>query len=339
MNFWQKLPQPIIGLSPMDGVTDAAFREITDIYGRPDVLYSEFIPVEALEHNAPKVLHAFRKHASRTPIVAQLFGTSVSSYYLATLVILELGFDGIDINMGCPDRHVVLRGGGAALIKNPKLALSIIRIIKQAIQDRVNGRTLESLHPHPYIIDFVKKYAHAKKKLNRIPISVKTRIGYDRVVTSEWINYLIQASPDLIALHGRTLNQMYRGKADWDEIAKAAELCSKNHILLLGNGDIHSSEEAKQKSSAYQTDGVLVGRAALGNPWIFTGKTVEWDIRASVMLQHAKLFLRYRPELNLIPMRKHFTWYCKYADHAAETRNALMKVITMQELDSVLNPV
>ncbi len=338
-SFWTTLPKPIIGLSPMDGVTDAAFREIIDIYGHPDVLYTEFVPVEALEHGSSRVLNALRKHRTTTPIVAQIFGSTLSAYYLTAFIIPELGFDGIDINMGCPDKHVVLKGGGAALIKNQKLAQAIVRTVTQAVEDWVNGRTLASLHLPEEILAFIKKYSPAHTKRTGIPVSVKTRIGYDTPITNDWIRSLIEASPDLITLHGRTLLQMYTGKANWDEIGKAALLCKKNGVMLFGNGDIHSLAEARAKAADFSPDGVLIGRGALGNPWIFSEKTVSWQERTEVMKHHARLFLRYRPDLNLIPMRKHFTWYCNSFNDSAKIRNQLMNVTSPVDLHKILSSV
>ncbi len=211
-NFWQTLSKPIIGLAPMDGVTDAAFRYITDKYGKSDVLFTEFIPVEAIDRGIAKILHAFVNHKTTTPTVAQIFGHDLKAFYKAAIVACEMGYDGIDINMGCPDKHIVARGGGAALILQPEHAGKIIRTVKKAIKDWYERLSLESAGLNNEIIEFIgsfrKKYGISpKKKLH--PTSVKTRIGYDRVVTKEWLQNLIEARPAAISLHGRTLKQLY----------------------------------------------------------------------------------------------------------------------------------
>ncbi|MBI3366028.1 tRNA-dihydrouridine synthase [Candidatus Roizmanbacteria bacterium] len=338
-NFWRSLPKPIIGLAPMDGVTDAAFRYITDTYGKPDVLFTEFIPVEAIDRGITRVLNAFVHHKTRTPTVAQIFGHDLRAFYKATIVTCEMGFNGIDINMGCPDKHVVARGGGAALILEPKHAQKIIAMVKKATRDWFDGLSLNSIGLSNEIISFItlfrKKFA-IKVHRTLLPVSIKTRIGYDRIITKQWLTNLIETKPEGISLHGRTLKQLYSGKANWEEIGKGASLCVKEDIVLLGNGDIKSINEALQKIKDYKTHGVLIGRASLGNPWIFKKITPTQKKRFKVLIEHTKQFIKFRRDLKLFPMRKHFTWYCKGFKNSALVRNELMKVSSLNELNNVL---
>lgn len=341
-NFWNKLPQPIIGLAPMDGVTDAAFRFITDKYGKPDVLFTEFIPVEAIGKGTSRVLPAFIHHKTSTPTIAQIFGHDLNAFYKAAIVTCEMGFDGIDINMGCPDKHVVARGGGAALILQPKHAAKVISAVKKAVRDWEQGLTLQtagiSNQITSYITKFRKKFAvNIHRKL--LPVSVKTRIGYDKIITKDWMSYLIESKPAAISLHGRTLKQLYYGKADWNEIGIGSSLCAKANIIFFGNGDVESLNEALQKAKQYKTSGILIGRASLGNPWVFKNTVPTLKTRFKVLIEHTQKFIEYRPDLKLFPMRKHFTWYCKGFEGSAEIRNKLMSVSTLEELKTILESV
>ena len=331
------LSKPIIGLAPMDGITDAPFREIVDTYGHPDILFTEFVAADAIEKGVNKVLYGLIRHKTKTPIIAQIFGTNPKSLYKAAVVSAALGFDGIDINMGCPDKKVIQHGGGAGLIKTPKLAQVCIKSVKKAVKDWQEGIALEKINIHPDIIAYINKNkdVHLINQMY-IPVSVKTRIGYDSVITKEWISTLIDVHPDLISLHGRTLKQMYHGKANWEEIGNAAKICNQACVKILGNGDIKSVKHGKKLCQEYGTDGFLIGRAALGNPWIFSNKKPSLKERVRVMKHHSRLFLKFRPELGLMPMRKHLAWYCKGFDTAAEIRNRLTKVTTIKDLDLIL---
>lgn len=323
----------------MDGVTDAAFRYITDKYGKPDVLFTEFIPVEAIEKGTNRVLPAFIHHKTSTPTIAQIFGHDLKAFYKATIVACEMGFDGVDINMGCPDKHIVARGGGAALILQPKHATKVIATVKEAVDDWSKERTLQSVGISDEIISFITSFRtkfDIKIARKLLPVSVKTRIGYDKIVTKDWISHLIESEPSIISLHGRTLKQLYSGIADWNEIGIGSLLCSKAHITFFGNGDVKTLSEAIQKAKQYKTSGILIGRASLGNPWIFKKTVPTLKKRFQVLIEHTKKFIEYRPDLKLFPMRKHFTWYCKGFENSAEIRNELMKVSTMNELKQIL---
>lgn len=323
----------LTGLSPMDGITDPAFREITDTYGHPDMLFTEFVPVEAIAHGVTRVMKALKRHKTEIPVIAQFFGRDLKSYYKSAVVAAELGFDGIDINMGCPDKNIAKKGGGAGLIGEPDLAVEIIKTVKQAVSDWFSGKSMEDIRLSPETITWIRKERLSEPERKLLPVSVKTRIGLDKPITEEWISRLIEAAPEMISLHGRTLLQLYRGKADWDEIAKAALLVRNAGIVFLGNGDIHSLSQAHEYAQKYGCDGVLIGRAALGNPWIFSGHIPTKDERIEVMLEHCRLFLKYRPELKLFPMRKHLAWYMTGFEGSRALRDALMHVETVADVE------
>ena len=308
---------PIIGLAPMDGVTDAPFRYITDIYGKPDIIYTEFVSVKGLMIGRPAIQRMLLHYKTKTFTVAQFFGNEPEYFYQAALVALEKGFDGIDINMGCPDKSVFHRGAGAGLILQPKLAKAIILSVKKAVKD---GK--EKL----------------KMKKN-ITVSVKTRTGYRKHETKEWISNLLEAEPDVICIHARTFAQKYSGLADWSQIGIAADLAKSTKTKIFGNGDIKSREQALKKIKEYNLTGVLIGRAALGNPWIFKGIVPTTGERFKVLLEHCKKFTEFFPTADLSIMRKHLAWYVKDFPHAAEVRNELMQVNNIENVKKILSNI
>jgi nifR3 family TIM-barrel protein len=308
---WQ---YPIIGLSPMDGVTDAPFRYITDVYGQPDIIYTEFISVEGLILGKPAISRMLLRHKTNTFMVAQFFGSDPKYFYQATQVALNQGFDGIDINMGCPDKSIFNRGGGAGLILQPKRAREIILSVKKAVRD-------------------TRKKLKIKK---RITVSVKTRTGYKNPQTKEWISQILEAEPDFICLHARTFTQKYSGRADWSQIGIAAEIAKKTKTKIFGNGDIKSRRQALEKIKQYNLAGVLIGRAALGNPWIFKGIVPTTKDRFEVLLKHCKKFKEFFPTSDFNIMRKHLAWYVKDFPHAARIRNELMQVNNIEDVKKIL---
>jgi nifR3 family TIM-barrel protein len=308
------MKHPIIGLAPMDGITDAPFRYITDIYGRPDIIYTEFVSVKGLILGKPAIQKMLLHHKTETTTIAQFFGTEPEYFYQAALVALEKGFDGVDINMGCPDRAVFNHGGGAGLILQPKLAKKIILSVKKALLDW-------------------KEKNHSKKE---ITVSVKTRTGYKKHQTKDWISNLLEIEPDFICLHGRTFAQKYSGKANWEEIKIAVSLAKNTKTKILGNGDVKNRKEALEKIKQYNLAGVLIGRAALGNPWIFKGVIPTTEERFKVLLEHCKKFREFFPESDFSIMRKHLAWYAKDFPHAAEVRNQLMKVNNINDVKKII---
>lgn len=338
-DFWQKIEKPILGLAPMDGVTDAAFRQIIVKHGNPDIIFTEFTTVEGLAHGAIKPLRAFEYSENEHPIIAQIFGKNPDSFYSACFIICALGFDGIDINMGCPSKSVYGHGAGAGLIGTPKLAQQIIKTCHRATHDWANGTTLKQANVHPDIIEYLKENTtEVPKKI--LPVSVKTRIGLDKVITEEWITALLEAEPDNITLHGRTFKQMYAGQADWKEIGKAAKLIKKirPETTILGNGDIKSHKDALKKTKKYKTDGVLIGRACFGNPWVFTDHKADIKEKLKTAIEHCKVHENLNgPEpKQFAPMKKHLGWYCKGFDGAKELRMELMKANSTKEVENII---
>ncbi len=215
LGFWKDLPRPIVGLSPMDGVTDAAMRKIVSKYGDPSVIFTEFVSAEGIKAGAVKLLSELIYSEEERPVVAQLFGTDTEAFYISTMVVCALGFDGVDINMGCPSKSVAGRGGGAGLIKKPELAREIVEVVKKGIEDWVGDVELKDIGLSEEMVKEVEKMKKEKglKKRVEIPVSVKTRIGYEsKEEVEEWMKTVVGFGVAAVSLHGRTFRQMYRGE-------------------------------------------------------------------------------------------------------------------------------
>ena len=334
--FWDELEYPVVGLAPMDGVTDAAFRYVVCKYSQPSLTMTEFTNVEGLARGAVKMLVAFLYNEIERPVVAQIYGVEVESYYKCAVMLCALGFDGIDINMGCPANKVAKKGSGAALIQTPELAKEIVRSCQRASKDWAEGQTMEGAGVHEDIIAKVKEMEKEGPRVE-LPISVKTRIGFGESVAEEWTKHLLEVEPANISMHGRTLRQMYLGKADWEELEKACKVCKESGLAttFLGNGDVTSMEDARMKCEKYGMDGVLVGRAALGSPWFFGDEEPSVEERLKTCLFHAHYF----EDLDHIwfhHLRKHLAWYCKGFEGAKELRKELMKVDKAADVDAVI---
>ena len=342
--YLDNLQKPIIGLSPMDGVTDAPFRQITAEVGKPAIIFTEFVSVEGLARNAVALLSHLRFSQSERPIIAQLYGIEPASFRVATVMACLLGFDGIDINMGCPAKKVSRRGAGAALINNHELAGEIIQACHKGLQDFAQGQQLKDLplkeKMKKEIQSLALKNGVKNKDLVRrvIPLSVKTRIGYDRPVVKEWFSFLAKQNLAMISIHGRTLKQMYSGQSDWSEIAQAATIIKKkSKALVLGNGDINTRDEALSAIDKFGVDGVLIGRAALGNPWVFLGHKPTIVEKKEMAIRHAKLYEKIYPPAAFVAFRRHLAAYIKDIEGAAKLRSALMQTTNAKQVASNLS--
>ena len=356
MNFWQKIDKPIIGLSPMDGITDASFRFVTAKHGGPDVIFTEFVNVETAFQAPHTLIRDLRFSEIERPVVAQVYGHTPEMFYKVAHVVCELGFDGLDINMGCPAKKVAAKGGGAALIRTPELARMILQSARRGIQDWRDGQSLVDLGIDA---DFCARLAlpqpqasarETTVKRSPIPLSVKTRIGYDRIVVEEWMEALLSENLAAITLHGRTLQQGYKGDADWGAIGRAVAIAKNSATQILGNGDLKDMEGTCRRVRETGVDGVLLGRAAQGNPWIFRTKDqvkqalrsdadtticslpVGLDERFHVLLEHSHHFAKHNGAHNFIAIRKHLAWYCHGSPGAAQLRARMVRVNRIEEV-------
>ncbi len=375
MNFWDELTsggKKIVGLSPMDGVTDAPMRYMTAKYGKPDVMFTEFVSVDALAHvveprKVDQVLRAFlklsdvayedspRRTGNGLYEVAQVFGHTPELFYQAAVLVATLGFDGVDINMGCPAHKVEELGSGAGLIRTPDVAQEIVRQAKRGVADWAKGSVgVEDLD----YSDEVKRWASSHScgmsgdtvkpcQRKTIPVSVKTRIGVDQSQVEEWIPAIMETSPAVLSVHGRTLKQLYQGRADWGMIGRAGEIVHKMGGKILGNGDIKSINNLQLTINKYGVDGVLIGRAAEGNPAIFAGCDVPTrEQRMAWIIEHAeiydKLFVQTSEpafrERAFVPLRKFLAWYASGFPAASELRQKLVVAKNLLEVTLLVGP-
>jgi len=360
-SLWKNLPQPIIGLAPMDGVTDSAFRYIVATYGKPDIVFTEFTNVHDICSGRLNTLDSLRYSELERPIIAQIYGKDPALFYQAAQVVCELGFDGLDINMGCPSKNVASSGSGAGLIRTPNLALELMAHARKGIQDWADGQRLTAIGLKAGALQTIAqlKAEHPEltegRERSSIPLSVKTRLGFDCNIIDEWSDCLIQGRPEAIAIHGRTLSQMYRGQSDWEAIAQAATRIQHHDILVLGNGDIKSLTEAHRRIQESGVNGALIGRGALGNPWIFqethairkalaTGIPLEQkqpepnnlDEQFQAMIKHAQCFETIHGTERFVRMRKHLGWYCSSFPHAAAMRAQMVRTNSSQDVIAIL---
>jgi len=362
MNFWATLPQPIIGLAPMDGVTDAAFRLIVAQQGRADISFTEFTNVGDICRGPDRMLSSLLYHECERPVVAQLYGKDPDLFYQAAHIVCELGFDGLDINMGCPSKNVASSGSGAGLIRTPDVAHAILKAARQGVTDWANGQTLFNAGIKTARAEFIQSMNIGRVGVSVIPrrllpVSVKTRLGYDSVIVERWISHLLNEQPAAITVHGRTLEQMYRGEADWDAIARAVDLTKGTGTWLLGNGDVHTMQDVIRRVRDTRVHGVLVGRGALGSPWFFqstdtaralarfqddrereqvTSVSMDLEKRFAVMIEHARQFETIFGVSHFPRMRKHLGWYCKGFAHAASLRASMVRASSVLDVASIL---
>jgi nifR3 family TIM-barrel protein len=312
MNFWEKLPKPFFALAPMADVTDAAFRRIICEHGKPDVVWTEFVSADGLASAGREVLKIDLMYTeAERPIVAQLFSSHPSRMRESAQLCAELGFDGIDINMGCPDKSIEKQGAGAAMIKNMKNAGEIIQAVKDGIVDA--GKD--------------------------IPVSVKTRVGYNKVQIDEWIPFLLKQGIDALSIHARTRKEMSLVPARWEHVKEVVAIRDKMQVKtkIIGNGDVLSVEHGRRLAEETGCDGVMLGRAIFGNPWLFTGSIPTKEEKLNVMIKHTELFEELLGTYkNFAIMKKHYKAYVNGFDGAKELRVKLMECENATEIQQIV---
>lgn len=341
-NFWTKLDKPFFCLAPMSDVTDIAFRYMLAKYGKNRenknkvVFWTEFVSADGLCNKLArkKLAHILKFSEQERPIVAQVFGANPDNMKKACQYIASLGFDGIDINMGCPDRSVVSQGAGAALIKTPELARKIIQAVQAGI----------------------------KSAGQHIPVSVKTRIGFNKEEIDTWIPELLKEDISALTIHLRTAKELSLVPANWDHLKKIKKLIKKSgkEILLIGNGDVVDINDGRRKCEEYGCDGVMIGRGVFGNPFFFAKKNVLSEAEGQVpldstrgemhvpsiseklkiLIEHTELFekeLSGPKHKSFAVMKKHFKAYVNGFDGAKELRVKLMETDNASQVERVVN--
>ncbi|MEK7083919.1 MAG: tRNA-dihydrouridine synthase [Patescibacteria group bacterium] len=308
--FWDNLPKPFFVLAPMADVTDAAFRRLIAQYGKPDVMFTEFVSADGLlsaGHDA--LVKDLVYDGSERPIVAQLFTSKPDVMEQSARMVQDMGFDGFDINMGCPDRAVEKQGAGCALMKDYKLAQELI--------------------------------AAAKRGAPKLPISVKTRIGYNKNQLDEWLPALLEAEPAAVMLHWRTRKEMSKVPAHWELASGAVRMRDemKSKTLIVGNGDVLTLDDARKKARETGVDGVMVGKGIFGNPWLFSGHVPSLDEKLRVLVEHCRLFEKLVSHKKFHIMKKHFKAYVEGFDGAKELRMKLMDCESADEVECVIHPL
>jgi len=336
----------IIALSPMDGITDEAFRIVQCQIAKPDLFFTEFVSAEGISRGGIKLYDTLLFSSQERPIIGQLFGKDPESFYKSAIILCELGFDGIDINMGCPAKTVTQHGSGAALIGKPDLAVEIIQKTKQGIDDwflgnvkitdiGLNQKTLEVINKNKKYSNLVETPSMASLPRPKPTISVKTRLGITHSIIEDWAKLLLAQDLDFLTIHGRTLKQAYAGTADWSEIQKVVNLAKDTKTKIFGNGDIQNRIQGIENCQKYGVDGVLIGRSAGGNPWCFSDHIASTKEKFSAMLLHAQIFNQVFPTRVFDSLRKHFLLYTTDFPNAKSLRMKLVRLNSVKELLSL----
>jgi tRNA-dihydrouridine synthase len=353
MNFWQQLratKRPFFCVAPMADVTDAAFRRLIAAHGKPDVLWTEFVSANGLMSEGRAVLQRDLAYSeAERPIVAQLFSSDPEKIEGASELVARLGFDGVDINMGCPDKTIEKQGAGAAMIKSPDTAALIIAAAKRGVAKA--GKT--------------------------IPVSVKTRIGYHASALETWIPHLLKQDIAALTIHARTRKDLSKVPAQWQYVKAVVKLrdALSPETVIIGNGDVTSLADGRAKALETGCDGIMVGRALFGNPWFFDPtreitaalpqKQPRWiraipflrhmfdTVRAapqsvvrpitvperlSALVEHTKLFTELLGDIKSFAiMKKHYKAYCTGFPGAKELRVSLMEAKDAAEVEQIVS--
>jgi tRNA-dihydrouridine synthase len=312
MNIWQKLPKPFFILAPMEDVTDTVFRQVILQAGRPNLMFSEFTNCDGLSSAGREgVAHRLKFSKIEKPIIAQIWGKTPEHYFEAAKLVSSLGFDGVDINMGCPEKNVIRQGCCSALIKNHDMARQII----QATKDGAGGK---------------------------IPVSVKTRIGFDSIDTQNWLGFLLEQNLDAIGLHGRTVKEKSTVPCHYDEIHKAVLIRNQKNLstIIYANGDIKTIIQGKELCQKYGYDGVMIGRGIFENPWLFTGKEqdqITIKDRVELLQFHLELWEKTWKNTKHYPkLKKYFKIYIQNFLGSKNLRSKLMETQNCSQAKKIL---
>ncbi|MBP6948970.1 MAG: tRNA-dihydrouridine synthase [Candidatus Pacebacteria bacterium] len=326
--FWQNIidekihkGETISVVAPMADVTDIAFRTMIAKYSKPcgpDVMWTEFVSANGLSSKGREVLKRDLEFGDiERPIVAQLFTADPDTMRESAKLCKELGFDGIDINMGCPDKSIEKQGAGAAHMKDWRNAQKVIRAAQEGAGD--------------------------------MPVSVKTRIGFNTVEFMEWLPKILECNIPVLTVHLRTRKEMSKVPAHWELMPEIVNLVrgmtgelSEGGTILIGNGDVLSVKDGKEKAKKTGCDGVMIGRGIFGTPWFFNqdvfekGKTIEEKL--TILVEHTKLFEEKLCDIKSFAiMKKHYKAYINGFDGAHVLRSELMECENAKEVEEKIH--
>lgn len=307
-NYLDELPKPFLVLAPLDDVTDTVFRRVVASCAAPDLFFTEFTNVDALQSpGRTNTLKRLQYTDKEQPLIAQIWGKTPENFYKTAQELVEMGFVGIDLNMGCPDKAVVNNGCGGGLIQNKQLASEII----QATQEGAAGK---------------------------IPVSVKTRLGF-KEVDSEWLKHIFSHKLNMLSIHLRTVKEMSLVPAHWelaDEVCKIRDEVSPA-TALVGNGDVVSRIQAKELAEKYKYDGIMIGRGVFHDPFVFSSDS-PWENysknqKLDLYQNHIELFVAtWGSERKLHTLNKFCKIYINGFPGAKELRDKLMHTSSAEEL-------
>ena len=320
--FWQQVQEkaaikgrPVVVLAPMADVTDVVFRTMISKYSRtgqedggPDVMWTEFVAADGLNSPGREVLKRDLEFGvSERPVVAQLFTSNPENMREAVKICKELGFDGVDINMGCPVDIINKQGAGASLIRTPDLAVAVIKAAQEAAGD--------------------------------MPVSVKTRIGYNKIEYKEWLPHILACNVPALTIHLRTRKEMSDVPAHWELYKEIKDFCKglAPNTFVIGNGDVKDLDDAKDKYSNQDivAEGVMIGRGAFGSPWRFDWNKKDHTLKEklNIMLEHTKLYEERLGDIKSFAiMKKHYKAYVNGFSGAKELREKLFECKDYQEV-------
>lgn len=324
-NFWLHLKKPILALAPMEGVTDLAYRTLCKEYGA-DVVYTEFMPADGIFYRAPKVLAKMKRSDDERPVICQIFGKDPEKFANAARYIESMGFDGVDLNFGCPAKKVVGSGGGVALLRHP---------------------------------DHARRLVEAALEKITIPLSIKVRTSIrkerkeispgepERYTALDLIDSIKGLPVAAIMVHGRSFEQGHSGSVDTDMIREVKSRFTNGPVLA--NGGIQSPQDAKNMLEVTGVDGVGIARGSWGKPWIFkqtrelleTGvvtPTTTTELKDAI-LRHASFLLEHKGAHGLIEFRKHFAHFISGRPGVAQMRAAAVRVETLPDVENILGQI
>ena len=310
-NIWQELPKPIMILAPMEAVTDVVFRHVVDKAARPSLYFTEFTNATGWMHAGDRAIGGrLVKTDDESPIIAQLWGSDPVAMAKLSAHCKELGYDGIDINMGCPDASAIKGGGGAQMIRTPEIAAQMI----------------------------------TAAKTSGLPVSVKTRLGYSSSDEwQEWLAFLLKQDIVALTVHLRTKKEMSKVDAHWELMPAIRELRDgvAPHTLLIGNGDVRDREHGIELIRQSGIDGVMIGRGIFHNPFAFEQKSREHSREELLGLLELQLELyeKYSPMTGrpFDTLKRFFKIYIRDFEGASQLRDTLMHTHSVEEVRTVID--